>query len=149
MLSDDGAAWLGTAALLRAEDADQARAVLTSDRYADIEVHNWAFGGTAVTTPQMPALLVMRRVGCLVVASLAGKPQRITLLEVARRVLVANGGGVSVTRDRFELPAETAAVVALCGGMPGRRHRDSPANQCCRMKGGSRRVRCCDPCARI
>ncbi|WP_433342487.1 YciI family protein [Micromonospora sp. CA-111912] len=45
LLSDDGAAWLGTAALLRAEDADEARAVLTSDRYADIEVHNWAFGG--------------------------------------------------------------------------------------------------------
>ena len=29
----------------RASDADTARAVLTRDRYADIEVHNWAFGG--------------------------------------------------------------------------------------------------------
>jgi uncharacterized protein YciI len=45
LLSDDGATWLGTAALVRAVDPDQARAVLTPDRYADIEVHNWAFGG--------------------------------------------------------------------------------------------------------
>ncbi len=45
LLSDDGAAWLGTAALVRAPDADTARAVLTPDRYADIEVHRWQFGG--------------------------------------------------------------------------------------------------------
>ncbi|WP_406470459.1 YciI family protein [Streptomyces sp. NBC_01615] len=45
LLSDDGATWLGTAVLLRAPDPDTARAVLTSDRYADIEVHNWQFGG--------------------------------------------------------------------------------------------------------
>jgi uncharacterized protein YciI len=45
LLSDDGAAWLGTAALVRAVDPDQARTVLTADRYAGIEVHNWAFGG--------------------------------------------------------------------------------------------------------
>lgn len=45
LLSDDGATWLGTAALLRAPDPGTARAVLTSDRYADIEVHNWQFGG--------------------------------------------------------------------------------------------------------
>ncbi|MFD7297553.1 YciI family protein [Streptomyces sp. NPDC059897] len=45
LLSDDGTAWLGTAALLRAPDADAARAVLTPERYADIEVHNWEFGG--------------------------------------------------------------------------------------------------------
>jgi uncharacterized protein YciI len=45
LLSDDGAAWLGTAVLLRAPDPDTARAVLTQDRYADIEVHNWQFGG--------------------------------------------------------------------------------------------------------
>jgi len=45
LLSDDGAAWLGTAVLLRASDPDDARAVLTPVRYADIEVHNWAFGG--------------------------------------------------------------------------------------------------------
>ncbi|WP_405095840.1 hypothetical protein [Micromonospora sp. NBC_01412] len=45
MLSDDGVTWLGTAALVRASDPDDARALLTSDRYADIEVHNWEFGG--------------------------------------------------------------------------------------------------------
>ncbi|MFG2053077.1 YciI family protein [Micromonospora sp. NPDC048930] len=45
LLSDDGATWLGTAALVRAPDPHAARAVLTVDRYADIEVHNWAFGG--------------------------------------------------------------------------------------------------------
>ncbi|MFE2473722.1 YciI family protein [Streptomyces mirabilis] len=45
LLSDNGATWLGTAALLRAPDQDTARAILTPDRYADIEVHNWQFGG--------------------------------------------------------------------------------------------------------
>jgi uncharacterized protein len=45
LLSDDGAVWLGTALLVRAPDADRARAVLTEDRYAKIEVHSWQFGG--------------------------------------------------------------------------------------------------------
>jgi uncharacterized protein YciI len=45
LLSDDGATWLGTAVLLRAPDPDAARAVLTADRYAGIEVHDWEFGG--------------------------------------------------------------------------------------------------------
>ncbi|WP_327180593.1 YciI family protein [Streptomyces sp. NBC_01334] len=45
LLSDDGDTWLGTAVLLRAPDPDTARAVLTADRYADIEVHDWEFGG--------------------------------------------------------------------------------------------------------
>lgn len=45
LLSDDGATWVGTALLARAADADAARAILTADRYADIEVHNWQFGG--------------------------------------------------------------------------------------------------------
>ncbi|MFF9033560.1 YciI family protein [Streptomyces iakyrus] len=45
LLSDDGNTWLGTAVLLRAPDPDTARAILTADRYADIEVHNWEFGG--------------------------------------------------------------------------------------------------------
>jgi hypothetical protein len=47
LLSDDGTAWLGTAALVRAPDPDPdtARAVLTPDRYADIDVHLWQFGG--------------------------------------------------------------------------------------------------------
>jgi uncharacterized protein YciI len=45
LLSDDGTTWLGTAALVRAPDPDAARAVLTPDRYAGVEVHNWQFGG--------------------------------------------------------------------------------------------------------
>jgi uncharacterized protein len=45
LLSDNGATWLGTVALVRALDPDAARAVLTPDRYAGIEVHNWQFGG--------------------------------------------------------------------------------------------------------
>ncbi|MFD8014253.1 YciI family protein [Streptomyces sp. NPDC058955] len=45
LLSDDGSTWLGTAALVRAPDPDAARAVLTAERYADVEVHNWEFGG--------------------------------------------------------------------------------------------------------
>lgn len=45
LLSDDGDVWLGTAALVRAPDAATARAVLTPDRYAEIEVHHWEFGG--------------------------------------------------------------------------------------------------------
>ncbi|WP_328335270.1 MULTISPECIES: YciI family protein [unclassified Streptomyces] len=45
LLSDNGAVRLGTAALVRAPDPDTARAILTPDRYADVEVHNWQFGG--------------------------------------------------------------------------------------------------------
>lgn len=45
LLSDDGTAWLGTAAALRAPDRETARAVLTPDRYSCVEVHNWRFGG--------------------------------------------------------------------------------------------------------
>lgn len=45
LLSDDGATWLGTALLARAADPGAARAFLTQDRYADIEVHPWEFGG--------------------------------------------------------------------------------------------------------
>ncbi|MER5964588.1 YciI family protein [Streptomyces sp. NPDC002057] len=45
LLSDDGATWLGTAALLSAPDPEAARAVLTPDGYAAIEVHGWEFGG--------------------------------------------------------------------------------------------------------
>jgi uncharacterized protein YciI len=45
LLSDDGAAWLGTAAVVRASNPAAARAVLTPGRYAEIEVHNWEFGG--------------------------------------------------------------------------------------------------------
>jgi len=45
LLSDSGTTWLGTAVLVRASDLDAARSVLTPDVYADIEVHNWQFGG--------------------------------------------------------------------------------------------------------
>ncbi|MFJ7132591.1 YciI family protein [Streptomyces fungicidicus] len=45
LLSDDGDTWLGTAVLLKAPDPDTARALLNPDRYADIEVHDWEFGG--------------------------------------------------------------------------------------------------------
>ena len=45
LLSDDGAAWLGTAVLVRAPGPGAARAMLTPGRYAGIEVHNWQFGG--------------------------------------------------------------------------------------------------------
>jgi hypothetical protein len=45
LLSDDGSAWLGTAALVRAVDALAAGAVLTAGRYASVEVHPWQFGG--------------------------------------------------------------------------------------------------------
>ena len=45
LLSDDGVTWLGTAMLVQTPDPDTARAMLSTDRYADIEVHNWQFGG--------------------------------------------------------------------------------------------------------
>ena len=45
LLSDDGATWLGTAALLRAPNPEAARAILTPSRYTDIEVRAWQFGG--------------------------------------------------------------------------------------------------------
>ncbi|MFE7607572.1 YciI family protein [Streptomyces celluloflavus] len=45
LLSDNGAIWLGTAALVQTPDPETARAILTPDRYGDIEVHNWEFGG--------------------------------------------------------------------------------------------------------
>ncbi|MFE1838791.1 YciI family protein [Streptomyces sviceus] len=45
LLSDDATAWLGTAALVRAPDPELARAVLSTERYAAVEVHAWEFGG--------------------------------------------------------------------------------------------------------
>ena len=44
-LLSDGDTWLGTAVLLKAPDPDTARALLNPDRYADIVVHDWEFGG--------------------------------------------------------------------------------------------------------
>ncbi|MER6082247.1 YciI family protein [Streptomyces sp. NPDC001833] len=45
LLSDDGTTWIGTAALVRATDRDEALGVLAPVRYADVEVHDWEFGG--------------------------------------------------------------------------------------------------------
>ena len=45
LTADDDAAWLGTAALVAAAESAAARAVLTADRYASVEVHRWTFGG--------------------------------------------------------------------------------------------------------
>ena len=45
LLSDDGASWLGTVALLQAEAADAARAVLDPVPHAAVEVHRWERGG--------------------------------------------------------------------------------------------------------
>jgi hypothetical protein len=46
LLSDDGERWLGTIALLRASSPDEARAtVVGGEEYAEIEVHQWRFGG--------------------------------------------------------------------------------------------------------
>ncbi|GAA2738301.1 YciI family protein [Actinocorallia aurantiaca] len=48
LLSDNGAAWLGTAVLLRAPSADAARSILTDGRYGSTEVHRWTPGGRPV-----------------------------------------------------------------------------------------------------
>jgi uncharacterized protein YciI len=45
LLSDDGASWLGTAALLSSSDQDAASAILTEGSYAHVEVHRWQPGG--------------------------------------------------------------------------------------------------------
>ncbi|SKC37056.1 YciI family protein [Krasilnikoviella flava] len=45
LLSDDGAAVLGAAALVEAAGAADARRVLVADDYAVVEVHDWSFGG--------------------------------------------------------------------------------------------------------
>ena len=45
LLSDNGSLVLGAAILLEAPEADEAREVLSADRYAGIEVHQWRFGG--------------------------------------------------------------------------------------------------------
>lgn len=45
LLSDDGLVWLGTAALVQASDPVAAARVLPAERFTDIEVHHWTFGG--------------------------------------------------------------------------------------------------------
>ncbi|MEV4659718.1 malto-oligosyltrehalose trehalohydrolase [Micromonospora sp. NPDC049301] len=67
----------------------------------------------AVSVQHGDQFLLMRRGDTLVVANLAGRGQGVSLPGVARRVLLATGEGVTVMRDRIQLPAETAAIVAL------------------------------------
>ncbi|SIR80927.1 malto-oligosyltrehalose trehalohydrolase [Micromonospora avicenniae] len=67
----------------------------------------------AVSVQHGDQFLVMRRGNTLVVANLAARAQGISLPGVARQVLLATGEGVTVMRDRIQLPAETAAIVAL------------------------------------
>jgi len=67
----------------------------------------------AVSVQHGDEFLLMRRGETLVVANLAGRGQGVSLPGVARRVLLATGEGVTVMRDRIQLPAETAAIVAL------------------------------------
>ncbi|MFC4109268.1 malto-oligosyltrehalose trehalohydrolase [Micromonospora zhanjiangensis] len=55
--------------------------------------------------------VVVGRGGCTVAANLAARPQRITLPEVVRRVLLATTPGATVMRDGIQLPAESAVVV--------------------------------------
>lgn len=45
LMSDDETLVLGAAVLLEAADADAARGVLPTDRYAGVEVHQWRPGG--------------------------------------------------------------------------------------------------------
>lgn len=45
LLSDNAVTWLGTAMLVQLPNPDAARAILSPDRYAAIEVYNWQFGG--------------------------------------------------------------------------------------------------------
>ena len=45
MLSDDGATWIGTAAIVQATDPEAASAILSFERYAEIEIHEWERGG--------------------------------------------------------------------------------------------------------
>ncbi|MBS2533567.1 hypothetical protein KGQ20_12380 [Catenulispora sp. NF23] len=45
LLSDDGGRWLGTIAMVRAQSSEQARDALPGNDYAEVEVHQWRFGG--------------------------------------------------------------------------------------------------------
>jgi maltooligosyltrehalose trehalohydrolase len=57
--------------------------------------------------------VVMRRGHCVVAANLAPVPQTVSLRAVPSRVLLATEPGVVLQRDRVELPAESAVVVAF------------------------------------
>jgi maltooligosyltrehalose trehalohydrolase len=57
--------------------------------------------------------VVMRRGRCVVAANLAAAPQTVSLQAVPSKVLIATEPGVVLQRDRVELPAESAVVVAV------------------------------------
>jgi maltooligosyltrehalose trehalohydrolase len=57
--------------------------------------------------------VVMRRGHCVVAANLAPVPQTVSLRAVPSKVLLATEPGVVLQRDRVELPAESAVVVAF------------------------------------
>ncbi|MFC7278073.1 malto-oligosyltrehalose trehalohydrolase [Paractinoplanes rhizophilus] len=56
--------------------------------------------------------VVIRRGGCVVAANLAPVAQTVSLRSVPSKVLLATSPGVVLQRDRVELPAESAVVVA-------------------------------------
>jgi maltooligosyltrehalose trehalohydrolase len=56
--------------------------------------------------------VVIRRGGCVVAANLAPVPQTVSLRSMPSKVLLATSPGVVLQRDRVELPAESAVVVA-------------------------------------
>ncbi|GAB2616546.1 malto-oligosyltrehalose trehalohydrolase [Paractinoplanes abujensis] len=56
--------------------------------------------------------LVMRRGQTAVAVNLAPAPQTVSLRDVPSKVLLATAEGVMLQRDRVELPAESAVVVA-------------------------------------
>ncbi|MBL7254434.1 malto-oligosyltrehalose trehalohydrolase [Paractinoplanes lichenicola] len=56
--------------------------------------------------------LVMRRGQTAVAVNLAAVPQTVSLRDVPSKVLLATAEGVVLQRDRVELPAESAVVVA-------------------------------------
>ncbi|MEV4351893.1 malto-oligosyltrehalose trehalohydrolase [Actinoplanes sp. NPDC049596] len=57
--------------------------------------------------------LVMKRGRCAVAVNLASAPQTVSLRDTPSKVLLASSEGVVLQRDRVELPAETAVVVAF------------------------------------
>ncbi|GAA0574133.1 malto-oligosyltrehalose trehalohydrolase [Paractinoplanes ferrugineus] len=56
--------------------------------------------------------VVIKRGNCVVAANLAASPQTVSLRSVPTKVLLATEPGVILQRDRVELPAESAVVVA-------------------------------------
>jgi maltooligosyltrehalose trehalohydrolase len=57
--------------------------------------------------------VVMRRGHCVVAANLAPVPQAVSLRAVPSKVLLATEPGVVLQRDRAELPAQSAVVIAV------------------------------------